>query len=97
MDRMFTTDMNVEMPLHFFCILSPKPQRMDVCCLEKEVIIRFVLRRGQLRQSNSTLRVMGRLGGEQPGLSGRSLSQTGFSAPSKTNQRLKTHFHHSVK
>lgn len=44
------------------------------------MIIRLILRRGQLRQRGSSPKVVGRSGGEQPGVSGRSLSRTGFSA-----------------
>lgn len=80
----------------FFCTLSTQPQRMDVCSLEREMIVRFVWRRPVWRQSCSSLKVMGRLGGEQAGLSGRSL-RLAFHLLAKANQRLKKHFHHPIK
>ena len=91
-DRSFTADMNVEMSLHFFCTLSTKPQRMDVYSSERKVIIIFFLREGQLRQSNSALRVLGRLGGEQPGLSVGLCLRLAFSSGQKPTRDWRSTF-----
>lgn len=64
---------------------------MDVCSLEEELITRFVWGRSTATQPS----VMGRLGGERPGLSSRSLVV--FPLPAKAKQGLKKHFHHPVK